>query len=485
MGSRSSSTRRKLTNCNSRSYRTYAKLSVTPPTRAVFLPRLLAVLRSRLSPKLDMMEINAKMEPDIRSDRSLENNSSYDYNLEGIRGLAALSVASFHVFGIKNYLDPTYHPNIYFGYLQAAHTAVLLFFFLSGYVIGLTTTKEFSIQQVHNYILRRVIRILPIYLMAICLGVLAEPDEKLNIVLGNLFFLQNFDKYFSFSLHPIAGDAALWSLNYEVLYYLVFILVWWLRPKILDLFLFALLISVVGWFMPLFPQFISGYASGWIFWLSGLLLSWKVHPSSQRESFFPLISYILLFHATNHFFTEKSILSLLGFPNPVASFVNLSDLTFLPICILIICEITGRYFYGFIYLRLLCFLLPIFQLSRIILKVSVFQNPPLVVASFFTILAILLVNYNTSVNILKKMAFMGRISYAFYLLHMPIAVLMRKYFPWQGTALSFSLGLLIWLVITISLSSFLELVIQPKVKSQWLLGWTRKVTDDVPVKPGV
>jgi peptidoglycan/LPS O-acetylase OafA/YrhL len=62
------------------------------------------------------------------------------------------------------------------------------------------------------------------------------------------------------------------------------------------------------------------------------------------------------------------------------------------------------------------------------------------------------------------MTFMGRISYAFYLLHMPIAILMHKYFPWQGTVLSFLLGVLIWLVITITLSSFLELVVQPKIK---------------------
>jgi len=410
------------------------------------------------------MKIHAKMEPDNRSDRSSEKNSSYDSNLEGIRGLAALSVASFHVLFLKNFLDPTYHPNIYFGYLQAGRSAVLLFFVLSGYVIGLTTTKEFSIQQAHNYILRRAIRILPIYVIAICFAVLAEPKEKLNIVLGNLFFLQNFDKYFDFSLEPIAGNAAVWSLNYEIIYYLVFILVWWLRPKILDLFLGALLISVIGWFVPLFPQFISGYATGWIFWLSGLLLAWKVQPSSHKESFFPLISYILLFHATDHFATGKWILNTLCFPNPVASFVNFPELTTLPICILIICEITGRYFYGFNYLRLLCFLLPIFHLSVIIWQGGVLQEPKLVAASLFTILAILLFKYNTSVNILKKMSFMGSISYAFYLLHMPIAILMHKYFPWQGTVLTFSLGLLIWLVIAISLSSFLELVIQPKVK---------------------
>ncbi|GAX45743.1 acyltransferase 3 [Tolypothrix sp. NIES-4075] len=410
------------------------------------------------------MNINAKIEPDNRGDYALKKNSTYDYNLEGIRGLAALSVASTHVFCVKNFLDPTYHPNIYFSYLQAGHSAVLLFFVLSGYVIGLTTKKDFSIEQAHNYILRRAIRILPIYFIAICLGVLAEPHEKFNIVLGNLFFLQNFDQYFSFSLPPIAGDAAVWSLNYEIFYYLVFILIWWWHPKILDILLGIFLFSAIGWFFPLFPQFIAGYASGWIFWLSGLLLAWKIQPSSKKESFFPLFSYILLFYATNHLLTGKYILNALGFSNSVVSHVNFSDLTILPICILIISEITQRYFYGFVYLRLLSFLIPIFHLLWLILQERVLQEPKLVALSFFIILALILLKYNISVNSLKKIIFMGRISYAFYLLHMPMAILMYKYFPWQGSVFSFSLGLFIWLAIAISLSSFLELVIQPKVK---------------------
>ena len=410
------------------------------------------------------MKTTAQVGVDNKTDDTLEKNSSYNSNLEGIRGLAALSVSSFHVLGLKNFLDPTYHPNIHFGYLQAAHSAVLLFFVLSGYVIGLTTTKEYSNQELGSYIMRRAVRILPIYLIAISLGVLAEPSDKLNLVIGNLFFLQNFDKYFDFSLHPIAGDAAVWSLNYEVVYYLGFILVWRLKPKIFVFLVLSILISTMGWFFPSFPQFIAGYASGWIFWLSGLLLAWKVKPSSQTESFFPLIGYILLFHATNHFVTGKSILIGLGFSNSVASFVNFSDLTILPICILIISEITRRYFDGFIYLRLICFLIPIFHMIWLISNGSILLDPQSLVASLFTMTAILLIKYETSANILQKATFMGRISYAFYLLHMPIAILMHKYFPWQGTVFSFSLGLLIWLCITVLLSAFLELIIQPKIK---------------------
>lgn len=418
--------------------------------------------------QMESMTTTTQAGTDSKCDYPLEKKSSYDSNLEGVRGLAALSVASRHILGQKNYLDPTYHPNIYFGYLQAAHSAVLLFFVLSGYVIGLTIIKDYANQELGSYILRRAVRILPIYLIAISLGVLAEPNDELNLIIGNFFFLQNFDKYFNFSLHPIAGDAAVWSLNYEVVYYLGFILVWWLKPKILVFLVMAILVSVIGWFFPLFPQFIAAYASGWIFWLTGLLLAWKIKPSGQTESLFPLISYILLFHATNHWVTGQSILIGIGFNNPVASFVNFSDLTILPICILIICEITRRYFVGFIYLRLICFLIPIFHMTWLIANGSVLQDPQSLVASLFTMTAIFLIKYETSADILKKATFMGRISYAFYLLHMPIAILMHKYFPWQGTAFSFSLGLLIWLCITILLSAFLEFIIQPKIKQYWL-----------------
>lgn len=75
------------------------------------------------------MDIFARMKPNTRSEPSSKSKPAYDYKLEGLRGFAALSVASYHVFGLKNFLDPTYHPNIYFAYLQTAHSAVLLFSF--------------------------------------------------------------------------------------------------------------------------------------------------------------------------------------------------------------------------------------------------------------------------------------------------------------------------------------------------------------------
>jgi peptidoglycan/LPS O-acetylase OafA/YrhL len=74
------------------------------------------------------MNIFSKMQPTINSESSGKSRPAYDRGLEGLRGFAALSVGYAHVFGFKNFLDPSYHPNVYLAYLQAAHSSVLIFF---------------------------------------------------------------------------------------------------------------------------------------------------------------------------------------------------------------------------------------------------------------------------------------------------------------------------------------------------------------------
>lgn len=405
------------------------------------------------------INLNTKFEP------CSKDKPTYDYKLEGLRGIATILVASHHVLGLKNLLDPTYHPNAYFASLQAGHGAVLLFFVLSGYVIGLTNTTDFASQKVGNYIIRRGLRLVPIYIIAVCLGVLLRPKDSPITILGNFFFLQNFDNYFSWLVLPIGGNPAIWSLNYEVLYYLTFIFIWWLRPKVITLFVWVFIVSAIGWFSSSFPQFIAGYASGWCYWLSGLWLAWKIQPCTKETIPFPLFSYILLFIATNNFATGKVILNGLGLPNSVASFVNLSDITILPICILMISEITRRQFYGLKYLRLLCFVIPAANILVLIIIGRLFEEPRWISSALFTLGSIALTKYRISSDILVYIAPLGSISYAFYILHMPFIFLIHDYFPWQGTAWSFLLGLLAWFLITLAASSLLELAMQPAIKN--------------------
>ncbi len=388
-----------------------------------------------------------------------QKRRAYDYGLEGIRGLAALWVGYSHAFNFQYLLDPSYHPtNKYLSYLHAAHGAVLIFFMLSGYVIGLTNRAKFSKEKAIQYLMRRGIRLLPIYFIAVLFSIIVLPGDSLAKILGNLFFLQ------SLVVPVLSSNTILWTLNYEVVYYLVFLLVWYLQPKVSHLLLGSLAISSLGWFIPSFPQFLSNYASGWIFWLIGLWLSWKVEPSERQSTKVPLLSYLLLLAATNHLATGKVILNGIGFSNSTAGIINFSDLALLPIGVLIISTTTGRQFKGVSWLRLLCFALPLMNIVFLLVMGRLFENPSWIMSAIYTIVAIIVVGFKTKPSVLAVFAYLGSISYAFYILHMPVMHWLHSYFPFSGSVWSFSVRLLVWFLITVGASSLLELVMQPKIK---------------------
>ncbi|MBD2357542.1 acyltransferase [Tolypothrix sp. FACHB-123] len=272
----------------------------------------------------------------IHSESSSKARYTFDWNLEGLRGFAALAVGYSHVFGFNNFLDPSYQPSAYLKNLWAGHAAVLIFFMLSGYLIGLTNTAKFSLQNAKLYLIRRGIRLIPIYWFAICFSIVVLPTKSLINILGNLLFLQNL------LVSPLQGNTIIWTLNYEIVYYLLFLLIWCFKPKLAPLLLGCLIISSIGWLIPQTPQLWSSYAAGWIFWLIGLGFAWKVQCIQTNSQKIPLFSYLLLLTATNFFSTGKVFLNSLGFSNPSAAIVNLSDLALLPICVLIFAEVTHR-----------------------------------------------------------------------------------------------------------------------------------------------
>ena len=65
---------------------------------------------------------------------------AFNREMEGLRGLAALMVVASHLSLFRNFLDPDL-PAMGMAF-QQAHYAVLIFFALSGYVIGLTNRPE-------------------------------------------------------------------------------------------------------------------------------------------------------------------------------------------------------------------------------------------------------------------------------------------------------------------------------------------------------
>ena len=62
-----------------------------------------------------------------------------EYNLEALRGVAALLVVCGHAIDNDSLLDPGYIVQGWTRIVFPVHLAVLLFFVLSGYVIGYST----------------------------------------------------------------------------------------------------------------------------------------------------------------------------------------------------------------------------------------------------------------------------------------------------------------------------------------------------------
>lgn len=156
-------------------------------------------------------------------------------NLDGARGLAALSVAlahsGSHYAGIDNYAS-TFHE---FHAMDAAHivarlwqsafngdAAVVLFFALSGYVLGRSLEKQglTPAQAFVPYVVRRTFRIYPVCIAVAALVYLLFPIT-MHQMIGAM------------TLTDISANGVLWSLQVELLGSLVIFVIWALNRRAL------------------------------------------------------------------------------------------------------------------------------------------------------------------------------------------------------------------------------------------------------------
>jgi len=177
--------------------------------------------------------------------------------LDGLRGLAILLVVFYHNFDFINYSV--------FGWI-----GVDLFFVLSGYLI--TTILLNSVNSpsyLKNFYIKRVLRIFPLYYLALILFLIILPllgfyRKEMQFYIDHQwwfwFYLQNWLLSFRF---PTVGNFLnhFWSLGVEEQFYLVwpFVILWLRKPKkllvfILFLLFFLLIARSVIW-MYHFPHF--------------------------------------------------------------------------------------------------------------------------------------------------------------------------------------------------------------------------------------
>ena len=156
--------------------------------------------------------------------------------LDSCRGIAALIVVFHHVYTRCTYLYPQESTMKIHGLLnfisELNGEAVLFFFILSGFSIRLSLKNGLPIRKpaLNEYLYRRFKRILPLYLLALCFtfvcGLLihqtGKPDYSIRSLLGNVLFLQTPVSYRGFWFAPYGENGPLWSLSFEMFYYLFF-----------------------------------------------------------------------------------------------------------------------------------------------------------------------------------------------------------------------------------------------------------------------
>jgi peptidoglycan/LPS O-acetylase OafA/YrhL len=208
------------------------------------------------------------------------------------RAAAALLVLFFHIrttlvvpydsLNVHNWFTRVLFVASSFG-----HDAVIVFFVLSGYLVGGAVLKldMKSSDELQAYWIDRAVRIGPVLIAATAFSTalqhaapLFECNDSGATVLGNALALQNL------LVRPLCNDLPLWSISNEVVYYLVFPV---MIAAISRLFSVWLAISILGVLLvgllslSLTPLDESNIVLDFPFWLIGAAL-WFVPGDLRR-----------------------------------------------------------------------------------------------------------------------------------------------------------------------------------------------------------
>ncbi len=189
-------------------------------------------------------------------------NKDVSIQLDSLRGLSALAVVFGHCFQV--FIAPI-SPTLFPIFGLVAQGAVMMFFVLSGFLITKSITRNFDQQggfSISSYSIDRLNRIYPPLLFAMILvaalyilapyffpsgsnayqftgNFVVRNGFSVNLVdwAGTMLFLNGF------FVKNISANGPLWSLSFEVWYYVIAGLVAW-KPKSGALFSIALILTL-------------------------------------------------------------------------------------------------------------------------------------------------------------------------------------------------------------------------------------------------
>ena len=358
---------------------------------------------------------------------------------------------------------PILKTNEYVQNFHMSRAAVFLFFIVSGYVIGLTNRHAYSGTLATEYLRRRFLRIVPIYYFAVIAGWMAYRNVSGWTVLANALFLQNP----AWHIQILPGNIPLWSLHNEVVYYLGFLLLWKLQLRVLPFVLVLLALATGDWFFGGPLSFLGGWATGDLFWITGLLLAWKKAPTESHRAV-PILGYALLAFATTQLWPGVVLLRGLGFPYAGESGIWLADLFLLPVTTSLFCAVMNLEFPGIKWARWISLAIPLAMVLLLFKMGRLWENAPWTLGGIATIAALVVMPFDQprwGEMIFGKFRPLGKISYGLYLFHVPCVALISALYPWSGGWPNYIGGVLLWLTVTVLVAWVFETQIQAALLS--------------------
>ncbi|MCP4092912.1 MAG: acyltransferase [Planctomycetes bacterium] len=222
--------------------------------------------------------------------------------VDGIRALAVLWVVIFHAWFFQGpFFVPepeaaspfflTIRDSPYWAWLVRGHFGVDLFFVISGFLIGSILFKELERTdslRFKRFYLRRGLRLIPVYIVAMLLGLFFLDGENAINAWANLLYVNNFlpiqDQYMGWC----------WSLAIEEQFYLVapFVLVVAYR-KPQHIIKGSIVLLVVGWIIRV--ALLQGYGFD-AYWDNGTMGSdaWRSRFSAVYDNFYTRYGGLLI-----------------------------------------------------------------------------------------------------------------------------------------------------------------------------------------------
>ncbi|WP_304062845.1 acyltransferase family protein [Pedobacter glucosidilyticus] len=228
--------------------------------------------------------------------------------LDCLRGLAALLVVLHHYLTFNGQAVFNLVPRLLWNILsflnELNNEAVLFFFVLSGFCIALATKGHLikSKNETNLFLYKRFKRILPVYLLALLFSLivgwtmskLTLPEYAWSNLIGNLLFLQTSTGATDFWFSPYGSNGPLWSLAYEMFFYLVFPLYSYLLLKkkylyaqnyqLILLFSVSLTCIALNKFFIYIPYF--AFLSYFVIWIAGFLVACHFLNETKNDKLF-------------------------------------------------------------------------------------------------------------------------------------------------------------------------------------------------------